>query len=86
MVVAVENKSLVMKQIIKRQSNFCGMLMDSIKRDVSNDIDKSSLSYGCITGYTQILYDLVKLRRELNVLRDMVGYSDVDKFLERYSK
>ena len=86
MVVTVESKALMMKQISKRQSDFCDMLMDGIKRDVSTGTDKPSLSYGWIVGYTQIWNDIIKLRRELNVLRDMVGYSDVDKFLERYNK
>ena len=86
MVVAGENKVLVMKQIIKKQSDFCGMLMDGIKRDVSIGANKYSFSYGWIAGYTQIWNDIIKLRRELNVLRDMVGYSDVDKFLDRYNK
>ena len=65
------NKSKVIKQ-----SAFCMELMER----VNNAVDKAEVQYGRIKNHTRIENDIVRLRRELNELHDMLsryGYEDL---------
>lgn len=55
---------------IKKQSEFCTELM----RRVNDDVQKSHIeTYSVIKNHTQIVTDIIRLRRELNDLNTMVN-------------
>lgn len=53
---------------VKKQSEFCWELMDRL----DNDIRGSKVQYGTIEKYTQMVQDVIRLRRELITLRNML--------------
>lgn len=60
---------------IKDQSKFCTELM----KRVNDDVQKSQVSYGTIDKHTQMVADIVRLRRELNDLRAMLNPWEVEE-------
>lgn len=60
---------------IKDQSKFCTELM----KRVNDDVQKSHVSYGTIDKHTQMIADIVRLRRELNDLRAMLNPWEVEE-------
>lgn len=53
---------------ISKQSGFCGELMRRIILDIQNE----SYEYDSLNNYTRIQSDIVRLRRELNILNKML--------------
>lgn len=60
---------------IKKQSEFCAELM----RRVNDDVQKSRANYGTVDKHTQMVADIVRLRRELNDLRATLGQWGIEE-------
>ena len=60
---------------IKDQSKFCTELM----KRVNDDVQKSHANYGTVDMHTQMVADIVRLRRELNDLRAMLNQWGVEE-------
>jgi len=60
---------------VQKQCAFCAELMSRL----SSEITTAKTDYGRITYHSRMENDVIRLRRELNVLRDMLmqyGYGD----------
>ena len=64
----------IQKKEILKQSKFCGELLDHINTDLEHNLKETSDGQGWVPKYTIIQNDIVKLRRELLRLRDMVDW------------
>ena len=62
------------KKEILIQSKFCGELLDHINTDLEQNLKETPDGSGCVFKYTTIQNDIVKLRRELLRLRDMIDW------------
>ena len=64
--MAKDNKKEATSQI-----KFCKDLMDRLKKDFDSNIDEKSSWWG-IKNHTQMQNDIIRLRRELNVLNKLL--------------
>ena len=64
----------IQKKEILKQSKFCGELLDRINMDLEQNLKTTPDGSGCVNRYTTIQNDIVKLRRELLRLRDMIDW------------
>ena len=61
---------------ISDQVLFCSVLMGRIKADIEN---AQQDSFGKISRYTAMQNDIIRLRRELNDLREMLNPYSVER-------
>lgn len=59
------------KKQAKKQMKFCEELMNRLVKSIDENIDENSSWYG-IRNHSQISNDIVRLRRELNVLNKLM--------------
>ena len=64
--MAKDNKKEASSQI-----KFCNDLMTRLKKDFDSNVDKESSWFG-IKNHTQMQNDIIRLRRELNVLNKLL--------------
>ena len=64
----------IQKKEVLKQSKFCGELLDHINTDLEQNLKETSDGSCCVFKYTTIQNDIVKLRRELLRLRDMIDW------------
>ena len=64
----------IQKKEVLKQSKFCGELLDHINMDLEQNLKTTPDGSGCVNRYTTIQNDIVKLRRELLRLRDMIDW------------
>lgn len=55
----------------KEQMKFCKELMNRLVKSIDENIDENSSWYG-VRNHSQISNDIVRLRRELNVLNKLM--------------
>lgn len=55
------------------QANFCGLLMERLRRDVNQSVADSNSEY-TVPNVTRLQADIVRLRRELNDLNKMLEW------------
>ena len=63
------------KKELKKQTVFCKELMDRLLKSVEENIDKSTSywSFSGINNCNQMSNDIIRLRRELNILNKMLS-------------
>lgn len=54
---------------MKAQVDFCMMLMNHLQ----NDIHTAEISYDYVKNHTRMEIDIIRIRRELLTLRDMIN-------------
>ena len=64
------------KKEILIQSKLCGELLDHIHTDLEQNFKETPDGQGWMVKYTTIQNDIVKLRRGLLRLRDMIDWRD----------
>lgn len=64
------------KNDVLKQSKFCGELLDHINMDLEQSCKTTPDGSGWVFRYTAIQNDIVKLRRELLRLRDMIDWRE----------
>ena len=64
----------IQKKEVLKQSKICGELLDHINTDLEQNLKETSDGSCCVFKYTTIQNDIVKLRRELLRLRDMIDW------------
>ena len=62
------------KKEVLKQSKFCGELLDHINMDLEQILKETPDGQCWVFKYTTIQNDIVKLRRELLRLRDMIDW------------
>lgn len=60
---------------VQKQSAFCTELMKRIDEKIHN----AEVRYGCIKYHTRLENDVIRLRRELNELHDMLKQYGYEK-------
>ena len=58
---------------IKKQAQFCAMLMTILNDDIQEETEGSSWTYGAMKNKSQKQMDVIRLRRELNKLNMMLN-------------
>lgn len=66
----------IQKKEVLKQSKFCGELLDHINMDLEQNLKTTPDGSCWVNKYTTIQNDIVKLRRELLRLRDMIDWRD----------
>lgn len=64
----------IQKKEVLKQSRFCRELLDHINTDLEQNLKETPDGSCCVFKYTTIQNDIVKLRRELLRLRDMIDW------------
>lgn len=64
----------IQKKEVLKQSKFCGELLDHINMDLDQNLKETPDGQSWVFKYTTIQNDIVKLRRELLRLRDMIDW------------
>ena len=64
----------VQKKEVLKQSKFCGELLGHIYTDLDQNLKETPDGSCWVFKYTTIQNDIVKLRRELLRLRDMIDW------------
>ena len=65
------------KKEVLKQSKFCSELLDRINMDLEQSCKTTPDGSGWVFKYTTIQNDIVKLRRELLRLRDMMDSREI---------
>lgn len=66
----------IQKKEVLKQSKFCGELLDHINTDLEQNLKTTPDGSYWVNKYTTVQNDIVKLRRELLRLRDMIDWRD----------